>query len=236
MKRKMQKQLRHTISCAIFCCLSWSWTVSPAVSQSDSQNTQPPSRVALVIGNSAYQNVTPLPNPGNDAQIIAEKLWESGFEVIESIDSDRETMLASLATFRSRLREGSEAVVYYAGHGVRIGSRNYLLPVSVSPTSVEELKAQSIDAQLFINVMNESGAKLNIILLDACRNNPFENLEKNDAERIASRAISIGASRAAVMQGLAELSGAGDGGLAEMSAGKTETLISEIDGQPIGRK
>lgn len=78
----------------------------------------------MIIGNSDNLNVTPLPNSGNDAQIIAEKLWESGFEVIEGIDSDRETMLARLATFRSRLRDGSEAVVICAGHGVRIGSRN----------------------------------------------------------------------------------------------------------------
>jgi uncharacterized protein len=226
MERTRQIRLRDGLVTAVICCVVWSWSVLPVTAQIDSRTTQPPPRVALVIGNSAYQNVTPLPNPGNDAQIIAEKLWESGFEVIESIDADRETMLASLATFRSRLRDGSEAVVYYAGHGVRIGSRNYLLPVSVSPTSVEELKAQSIDAQLFINVMNESGAKLNIILLDACRNNPFDHMEDNDAERIASRAISVGASRDAVMQGLAELSEAGDGGLAEMSAGKTETLIS----------
>ncbi|MGB5560209.1 MAG: caspase family protein [Paracoccaceae bacterium] len=183
-------------------------------------------RVALVIGNSAYQNVVSLPNPSNDAQVIAEKLWESGFEVIESLDADRETMLANLATFRSRLREGSEAVVYYAGHGVRIGSTNYLLPVSVSPSSIEELKAQSIDAQLLINVMNDSGAKLNIILLDACRNNPFDQIDSAQTDRIATRALTIGASRAAVLDGLAALSEAGDGGLAEMSAGKTETLIS----------
>lgn len=78
----------------------------------------------MVIGNSDYLNVTPLPIPGNDAQIIAEKLWESGFDVFESIDSDRETILASLATFRSRLCDSSEAVIYYAGRGVRIGSRN----------------------------------------------------------------------------------------------------------------
>lgn len=186
----------------------------------------PAPRVALVIGNSAYDSVTPLPNPVNDAQIIAEKLWESGFEVIESLDADRETMLSNLATFRSRLREGSEAVVYYAGHGVRIGSRNYLLPVSVAPSSVDELVAQSIDAQLLINVMNDSGAKLNIIMLDACRNNPFDQIGSDQTEKIAARALTIGASRDAVMQGLEALKDTGDGGLAEMSAGKTETLIS----------
>ena len=74
-------------------------------------------RVALVIGNSAYVSVEALPNPSNDARLVAEKLWLAGFEVIESIDSDRATMLADIATFQSRLRDGSEALFYYAGHG-----------------------------------------------------------------------------------------------------------------------
>lgn len=204
----------------------WACTSVAVLAQNEDTAAPPPPRVALVIGNSAYLNVTPLPNPANDAQIIAEKLWESGFEVIESTDADRETMLANLATFRSRLREGSEAVMFYAGHGVQIGSQNFLLPVSVSPTSVEELMAQSIDAQLFVNVMNESGAKLSIILIDACRNNPFAKIEADQAERIASRAITTGASRQGVTEGLAALAQAVDGGLAEMVAGKTETLIS----------
>lgn len=206
-------------------CLS-AWIVIAPGAHAQQGDLAPAPRVALVIGNSAYDSVTALPNPVNDAQIIAEKLWESGFEVIESLDADRETMLSNLATFRSRLRDGSEAVVYYAGHGVRIGSRNYLLPVSVAPSSVDELVAQSIDAQLLINVMNDSGAKLNIVMLDACRNNPFDQIGSDQTERIASRALSIGASRDAVMQGLEALKDTGDGGLAEMSAGQTETLIS----------
>ncbi|WP_095587960.1 caspase family protein [Actibacterium ureilyticum] len=202
------------------------WVAMAPVAYAQQDDLAPAPRVALVIGNSNYDSVTSLPNPVNDAQIIAEKLWESGFEVIESLDADRETMLSNLATFRSRLRDGSEAVVYYAGHGVRIGSRNYLLPVSVAPSSVDELVAQSIDAQLLINVMNDSGAKLNIVMLDACRNNPFDQIGSDQTEKIAARALSIGASRDAVMQGLAALKDTGDGGLAEMSAGKTETLIS----------
>ena len=184
------------------------------------------SRVALVIGNSAYQNVSALPNPANDARLIAEKLWESGFEVIESIDADRETMLSDLATFRSRLREGSEALFFYAGHGVQIGGRNYLLPVSVSPASVEDLRAQSVDAQLFVDIMDGSGARLNIILLDACRNNPFVSLDATDADDIATRAITIGQSRQEVQRGLVLLSEASSGGLAEMTAGDSETMIS----------
>ncbi|MFL4470174.1 caspase family protein [Tateyamaria armeniaca] len=198
---------------------------TPAISQDTSEN-QSASRVALVIGNSAYQSVTALPNPANDARLIAEKLWESGFEVIESIDADRETMLADLATFRSRLREGSEALFFYAGHGVQVGGRNYLLPVSVSPSSIEDLRAQSVDAQLFVDIMDGSGARLNIVLLDACRNNPFVALDTQDADEIATRAITIGQSREEVQRGLVLLSEASSGGLAEMTAGDSETMIS----------
>lgn len=214
----------------------WRWFMSVAVAvlvlfsagQSGAQDTVAPgaSRIALVMGNSAYQNVAPLPNPANDARLIAEKLWESGFEVIESIDVDRETMLADLATFRSRLREGSEALFYYAGHGVQIGGRNYLLPVSVAPSSIDDLRAQSVDAQLFVDIMDRSGARLNIILLDACRNNPFNGIDAEDADQIATRAISIGQSREEVQRGLTLLSEASSGGLAEMTAGDSETIIS----------
>ena len=183
-------------------------------------------RVALVIGNSAYNSVAPLANPRNDAELIAERLWEAGFEVIESIDADRETMLSQLATFRSRLREGSEAVFFYAGHGVRIGARNYLLPVSVNPSSVEELVAQSVDAQAIVDVMANSGAKLSVVLLDACRDNPFGEVSDAQEEVIAARAIRIGGTEEGVRDGIARLSEAAPGGLAEMSAGENETLIS----------
>ncbi|MEM8700504.1 MAG: caspase family protein [Pseudomonadota bacterium] len=200
--------------------------LAPAEAQTTDALAGSTSRVALVIGNSAYQSVAALPNPVNDAELVAEKLWEAGFEVIETLDGDREKMLADLATFRSRLREGSEALFYYAGHGVQIGGRNYLLPVSVAPRSVEELVDQSIDAQLFVDIMSNSGAKLNIVLLDACRNNPFGEITDQETETIASRAISLGASREEVSRGLEQLSQSSRGGLAEMSAGDTETVIS----------
>lgn len=197
----------------------------PAASQAI-VGEQDASRVALVIGNSAYQHVEQLPNPANDALLIAEKLWESGFEVIETIDADRETMLADLATFRSRLRDGSEALFFYAGHGVQIDGRNYLLPVSVAPSSLEDLRAQSVDAQLFVDIMGGSGARLNIVLLDACRNNPFVDINAENVDDIATRAITIGQSRDDVQRGLRLLSEASSGGLAEMTAGDNETMIS----------
>ncbi|TYC55696.1 caspase-1, p20 [Rhodobacterales bacterium] len=219
----MQKSLRGLLQSTAAATFAVLVIFAPARAQTPAEST---SRVALVIGNSAYRAVAALPNPANDAELVAERLWEAGFEVIETIDGDREKMLADLATFRSRLREGSEALFYYAGHGVQIGGRNYLLPVSVAPKSVEDLLDQAIDAQLFVDIMANSGAKLNIILLDACRNNPFGEIDEDEADVIASRAISLGASREEVSRGLEALSQSSGGGLAEMTAGDTETVIS----------
>ncbi len=202
------------------------WFPAFAVLAQESAPVGPAPRVALVIGNSAYVNVNALPNPTNDARLIAEKLWQAGFEVIESTDADKATMLADLASFQSRLREGSEAVFYYAGHGVQIGGRNYLLPVSIAPTSVEDLKAQSVDAQMVVDIMSNSGAKLNLILLDACRNNPFNSISQDDAAKIASRSIALGGTKEDATRGLTLLSDVSSAGLAEMTAGKVETMIS----------
>ncbi len=163
-------------------------------------------RVAMVVGNSNYQSVDPLPNPANDARIIAEKLWESGFEVIETIDADREEMLADLATFRSRLHEGSEALFFYAGHGVQINGKNYLIPISAAPLSVDDLIAQSVDAQLFVDLTPVRTCSI-WLFLDACRNNPFAEITEADAKSLETRAISIGASEDEVARGLNELTG-----------------------------
>ncbi|WP_299473252.1 caspase family protein [uncultured Roseibium sp.] len=222
----MQQPIRFLLKSTSVVAVAVMVLLGPAEAQTSDALANSTSRVALVIGNSAYRSVAPLPNPVNDAELVAERLWEAGFEVIETIDGDREKMLADLATFRSRLREGSEALFYYAGHGVQIGGRNYLLPVSVAPKSVEELIEQSIDAQLFVDIMSNSGAKLNIVLLDACRNNPFGEITAEETDTIASRAISLGASREEVSRGLEQLSESSRGGLAEMTAGDTETIIS----------
>ena len=206
----------------------WGWSILVALFPLgvQAQDATFAPRVALVIGNSAYLSVEPLPNPSNDARLIAEKLWLAGFEVIESINSDRATMLADIATFQSRLRDGSEALFYYAGHGVQIGGRNYLLPISVAPASIEDLKAQSIDAQLVVDIMSGSGARLNLVLLDACRNNPFASISAENADQIISRSIALGLPEDQVSRGLTLLADVSSEGLAEMTAGSVETMIS----------
>jgi hypothetical protein len=131
-------------------------------------------RIAVVIGNGSYPQI-PLPNPVNDARLISERLRELGFEVRTYLD-------LGVRPFRRVLREYVEqlqhqdgvAVFYYAGHGVQIEGRNYLLPVDIDLTLEEEVKYESIDIdEMFISRLDQVRAQARIVILDACRDNPF---------------------------------------------------------------
>jgi uncharacterized protein len=130
-------------------------------------------RVALVIGNGRYQHLDQLANPANDARAVAATLWDLGFEVIEVIDADLGQTLAAMTTFAGRLRPGMEALFYYAGHAVQWNGANFLLPVSARVASNADLLNQAIDAGAVVRIMDKAGARLNIVILDSCRNNPF---------------------------------------------------------------
>ncbi len=130
-------------------------------------------RVALVIGNGAYQHLDGLPNPPADARAIAGALWNVGFEVIEVIDADLGQTLAAMTTFARRLRPGTEALFYYAGHAVQWNGANFLLPVSAQVGSSADLLSQAINAAAIVQVMENAGARLNLVILDSCRDNPF---------------------------------------------------------------
>jgi uncharacterized protein len=132
-------------------------------------------RVALVIGNAVYEHLPSLENPYNDAQGLAASLWQAGFETIELLDGDREEMIAAIATFANRLRSGTDAVFFYAGHGVQSGGANYLLPVSTRLDDAANLASHAIDVNEIIDIMGTSEARINILILDACRDNPFFN-------------------------------------------------------------
>jgi uncharacterized caspase-like protein len=145
-----------------------------AAAPSDAQEIRPVNRVALVIGNGQYETLDALPNPPRDAAALAEALWNAGFEVIELIDADREQMINGIATFANRLRPGAEAVFYYAGHGVAVDNVNYLIPVATPVQSEAHIAGAGIAARTVLQTMEESGAKFNVVILDACRNNPFD--------------------------------------------------------------
>ena len=133
-------------------------------------------RVALVIGNSAYRNVTPLDNPRNDARLMATTLQGLGFQLVGNgaqIDLDKSAFDAVLSKFGDAVLGADVALFYYAGHGVQVAGRNFLVPVAANPVKEADVYLQMVDTNVVLSQMDGAGTKLNIVLLDACRNNPF---------------------------------------------------------------
>jgi len=134
-------------------------------------------RVALVIGNSNYSGDLPkLPNPANDAALMAATLKKLGFDVVQVGNADLNQMKKALADFGTRLAaEGPQAVglFYYAGHGLQIAGENYLIPVDAKIKAANEVDMEAVSATLVLKQLNFAGNALNIIILDACRNNPL---------------------------------------------------------------
>ncbi|HLY54063.1 MAG TPA: caspase family protein [Stellaceae bacterium] len=133
-------------------------------------------RIALVIGNSAYRNVGPLPNTANDARLIARTLQAAGFTLIGNgpeIDLDKPAFERAVQEFGQRVVGADIALFYYAGHGMQVAGENWLIPVDANPTTQRDLDFQMVDAGLVLKQMEGAGTKLNLIVLDACRNNPF---------------------------------------------------------------
>lgn len=130
-------------------------------------------RVALVIGNGGYDTAR-LPNPPNDAVLVAGSLKQAGFKVIQKTDLGREGMRAAVREFSDALAKGDTALFYYAGHGAQVKGENYLIPVD-APLGMKEFEAEdrSVRANLVLAAMEESGSALNLVILDCCRDNPF---------------------------------------------------------------
>ena len=130
-------------------------------------------RVALVIGNSAYPS-SPLSNPANDARAIAAKLKELGFDVILRENASKTTMEDAIGRFGEKLSPDSTGLMFYAGHGMQVGGHNYLLPVDAKISTEQRVKLEAIDAEVVLDQMAAAHARVSLLILDACRNNPFE--------------------------------------------------------------
>ena len=133
-------------------------------------------RVALVVGNGAYRNVPQLSNPRNDATLMAQTLQTLGFKLVGGgarIDLDKAGFDAAVRTFGQEIRGAEVALFYYSGHGMQVQGSNWLVPLDANPTRIQDLDFQMVDAQLVLRQMEGSGTKLNLMILDACRNNPF---------------------------------------------------------------
>jgi uncharacterized caspase-like protein len=133
-------------------------------------------RIALVVGNSAYKNVTPLDNPRNDARLLADTLRALGFSVVgggAQLDLDKTQFDQAIQSFSDQIQGADVGLFYYAGHGVQVRGANYLVPVTANPTRESDVDFQLVDTALVLRQMEGAGTKLNIVILDACRNNPF---------------------------------------------------------------
>lgn len=133
-------------------------------------------RIALVVGNSAYQNITRLDNPRNDATLMAETLSGLGFALIggrAQLDLDKAALEGDIQSFGQQIQGADVALFYYAGHGVQLNGSNYLVPVGANPTREADVDFQMVDINLVLRQMQGSSTRLNIVVLDACRNNPF---------------------------------------------------------------
>lgn len=155
-------------------------------------------RIALVVGNAAYANAAPLINPVNDAQDMADALKRAGFEVILGIDTDKRAFDGKIREFARALEAADAAVLFYAGHGLQVGGRNYLVPVDAKLVSDLDFDAISLD---FIMRQMELGreTKANVVFLDACRDNP---LARNLARTMGTRSSAVGQGLAQVQTGV----------------------------------
>jgi len=159
--------MNRKVRIVIFFCLA---SFLGALNQVEGTN-----RIALVIGNSAYKSA-PLKNPANDALDMAKALQDLGFKVICKVDADRHGMDVGVEKFYQNLNHAQLGFFYYAGHGMQVNGTNYLLPVDVQLKSSADVKYRAIKTDWILAKMEDAGSEINIVVLDACRDNPFRGL------------------------------------------------------------
>jgi hypothetical protein len=153
-------------------------------------------RVALVIGQSAYRSVPALPNPANDAKAVTQLLTDSGFEVSTASDLSQGQLREQVSAFAGKVAaKGADtvALVFYAGHGLQIDGENYLVPVDVDPKREADIPLQAVRLNDILNTLTSVPSKMRILMLDACRNNPFPDLNKTSGGGLAIVDAKIGA-------------------------------------------
>jgi uncharacterized caspase-like protein len=180
-------------------------------------------RVALVIGNSAYRAVPELRNPANDAAAIAGRLKDMRFEVISRLDTGKPAMEAAIREYCDALARGkSVGLFYFAGHGFQMGWKNYLVPVDAALAKSEDVAANTIDLTTILDGLRRAGNPMNIVILDACRDNPF-GVEARSGKGLSQVDAPVGTLLAyATSPGNTASDGERDNGL------YTETLLREM--------
>jgi hypothetical protein len=177
-------------------------------------------RVAFVVGNGTYKNVAALPNPSMDAKAMASALRNVGFDVVEGSNLTRDKMTEKLLDFGKKAQGADVAVFFYAGHGIAIGGTNYLLPIDADIKSEMDVKlGAAINIDLTLD-QTMSDAKVKLVLLDACRDNPFAAKIKSNAP--STRSVSV-------QTGLAEMK-SGEGTLIAFATGPGQTALDGKEG------
>jgi uncharacterized caspase-like protein len=176
-------------------------------------------RVAFVVGNGAYKNVQPLPNPPIDAKSMAAVLRNVGFEVVEGSNLTRDKMTERLLEFGKKAQGADVALFFYAGHGIAISGTNYLLPIDADIKSEMDVKlGAAINIDLTLD-QTMGDAKVKLVFLDACRDNPFAAKIKSNA---ATRSVNV-------QTGLAEMK-SGEGTLIAFATGPGQTALDGQEG------
>ncbi len=181
----------------------------------NAQNGPPPGerRVALVVGNSSYKT-SPLKNPANDAKAMAASLRRLGFEVIERQNLTREAFSLAARDFGDRLKGATVGLFYFAGHGMQVRGRNFLVPVDADIAREDEVPYRSLDVNEVLDKMDAARTPINLVLLDACRNNPFARSFKLSQVGLAQMDAPAGTLIAfATSPGSVAQDGEGDNGL-----------------------
>jgi uncharacterized caspase-like protein len=156
-------------------------------------------RVALVIGNGAYANASQLINPPNDAADMAATLRDLGFDVVAATNVDKVSFDNKVREFAGRLRLAHTALFFYAGHGMQVAGKNYAVPIDARLESAADLQVETIDIDRVLAVMQADESRVNLVFLDACRDNP---LTRSFARALpATRAVAVGSGLTAVNAG-----------------------------------
>jgi len=192
-----------------------SWAANP---------TSDPSRLALIIGNSSYHSA-PLVNPANDAKAVAGLFAQAGFTVDSRLNATRTDMMSAIEHFGTAAKrpETKLVVFYYAGHGAQLDWRNYLLPVDAVVEKQEHMKQRCVDLGLLLGRFSAAKDKTFIVILDACRNNPFGTSYRPEQKGLSQFDAPVGSLLAyATSPGNVASDGDGDNGL------YTENLVREL--------
>ena len=186
-------------SLAILFCLGWLASASLAGAESNFRevlgfggkgDVGDRKRIALMIGNSRYSSVGRLDNPANDAEDIGQALEAVGFDVVYKYDLGREATVRALNEFRRKAAASEAAVLYYAGHGIEVDKKNFMIPVDAKLQTAGDVEFEAVPLDLFTRAVAGAGG-LSLVIMDACRNNPFmRTMEATAGHRNIGRGLS----------------------------------------------